>query len=59
MANAKQKLKDIAKYETVSNIDNGVAMGIRAILSSRKETAKNTTDSDSTEAEQEVYGLRE
>ena len=59
MANAKQKLKDVAKYDTESNVNNGVAFGIRAILSATKGTAENTADSESTEAEQEVYGLSE
>jgi hydroxymethylpyrimidine pyrophosphatase-like HAD family hydrolase len=32
MANAKSKLKEVAKYTTVTNNEHGVAVGIRAIL---------------------------
>ena len=58
MANAKLKLKDVAKYETVSNVNNGVAFGIQAILRAQKKSIENVTDSESAEAEQEVYGVK-
>ena len=59
MSNAKQKLKVVAKYETTSNVNNGVAFGIRAILSARRESVKNNMDFEAAEAEQEVYGMKE
>ena len=59
MSNAKQKLKVVAKYETTSNVNNGVAFGIRAILSARRESVENNTDFEAAEAEQEVYGMKE
>lgn len=34
VANAKPKLKAVAKFETVSNVNNGVAVGLEAVLKS-------------------------
>ena len=41
MANAKQKLKNVADFETLSNANDGVAHGLRAIINAKVKSAGN------------------
>ena len=41
MANAKQKLKNVANFETLSNANDGVAHGLRAIINAKVKSAGN------------------
>lgn len=45
VANAKPKLKSVAKFETLSNSNNGVAFGLQAIL--KAAAKKGRVDAES------------